>query len=167
MAVTIKDNNRIPDLLKQLSGVKGKSIEAGVLEDGEQAMIAHVHEYGIRIAVTPKMRGYLSGVLGIHLRRDTTHIVIPERSFIRSGWDQNEGEITKKVESLVANVLEFGIDGPTFMDMIGKEVEGKLKDQLVQVSDPPLHPATIERKGSSNPLVDTGSLNDSISYKVK
>lgn len=166
MGVKIKDDNKIPELIKSLTGMSGKNIEAGVLEDGKQAMIAHVHEYGVNIQVTPRMRAYLH-YIGIHLRKDTTHIRIPERSYLRSGWDQSKGDIYKKIESMLSEVMENKMDANKFLDMIGLEVEGKLKKKLVEVSAPSLSDVTIERKGSSNPLVDTGSLLSSISNRVK
>ncbi|NGP45972.1 hypothetical protein G4V62_13820 [Bacillaceae bacterium SIJ1] len=167
MGVKIKDNNKIPDLMKNLSGMKKRQLEVGVLEDGEQAMIAHVNEYGVDIDVTDEMRGYLSA-MGLHLRKDTTVIRIPERSFLRSGWDENEDDISKKIEDLLPEVLDLDIDPETFIDMIGLEVVGRLKDRLIEVSDPPNHPFTEEQKGSSNPLVGReGSLLDSITHRVK
>lgn len=166
MSVKISDNNKIPELIEKLTGIKGRTIEAGVLEDGEQAMIAHVHEYGVDIGVTPRMRAYLH-YMDIHLRKDTTHIRIPERSFLRSGWDENKGDIEKKIETMLGSVIEQGLDPDTFLDMIGLEVEGKIKEKIVELSSPPLSDATAENKGSSNPLVDTGSLVDSISHQVK
>lgn len=166
MAVKISDDNNIPKLIEKMSGMKNRKIEAGVLEDGEQAMIAFVHEYGMDIAVTPRMRAYLH-YQGIHLRKDTTHIRIPERSFIRSGWDENEADIHKKIEYFFGDVLDLNIDAEVFLDKVGKEMEGKLKKHLVELSSPPLSDWTTEKKSSSNPLVDTGSLLDSISYEVK
>src|SRR5699024_1765917 len=121
--------------------------------DGEQAMIAYVHEYGMNIAVTPRMRAYLHH-MDIHLRKDTTHIHIPERSFIRSGWDENRADIEKKIEDLMDNVINFGVDAELFLEMVGREVEDNLKNQLQELSNPPNTSVTIEQKGSSNPLVD-------------
>lgn len=46
------------------------------------ADIAAVHEFGTVIPVTPKMRAYLAAQ-GLYLRRSTTHIVIPPRSYLR------------------------------------------------------------------------------------
>lgn len=166
MAVRIQDVNRIPDLMKSLKKIDNKTIEAGVLQEGKQAMIAHVHEYGVDIKVTPKMRAYLHHI-GIHLRGDTTHIRIPERSFIRAGWDKNRDKILQDIEKWLDNALDFGVDGTMLLEMIGQMVEGKLKDYLVELSSPPLSDVTIRQKGSSNPLVDTGSLLDSITHRVK
>ncbi|SDI15892.1 hypothetical protein SAMN05192534_12364 [Alteribacillus persepolensis] len=166
MAVRIRDNNNIPELMKNVKDMGSSTIEAGVFGGGEQEMIAAVHEFGVDIEVTDKMRAYLHHI-GIHLREDTTEIHIPERSFIRSGWDESEKEINRKIQDLLPDVLELGTDGETFMQMLGLEIEGKLKERLIEVSDPALHPATIERKKSRNPLVDTGSLNDAITSRVR
>lgn len=166
MSVKISDDNKIPELIEKLTGIKNRTIEAGILEDGEQAMIAHVHEYGVDIGVTPRMRAYLHH-MGIHLRKDTTHIHIPERSFIRKTADEDMDAIADKIETLLPDVIDNNIDAEAFLKMAGLELEEKMKDKLVEVSDPPLSDVTIERKGSSNPLVDTGSLLSSISYRVK
>jgi hypothetical protein len=53
----------------------------------ELLMIAKVQEFGITIDVTPKMRGYLAAT-GLHLRADTTSIVIPPRPFISTALDR-------------------------------------------------------------------------------
>jgi len=50
---------------------------------GDMVDIAWVHEFGYTIAVTPKMRAYLHHK-GLHLKTTTTHIHIPERSFLRA-----------------------------------------------------------------------------------
>ena len=52
-------------------------------KDGKDAVqIAAVHEFGCTIEVTPKMRAYLH-YQGIHLKKETTHIYIPARPFLR------------------------------------------------------------------------------------
>ena len=45
--------------------------------------IAAVHEFGCTIPVTSKMRGFL-GYKGLHLKKTTMYIHIPERSFLRA-----------------------------------------------------------------------------------
>jgi phage gpG-like protein len=53
------------------------------IPDGKPTIVAKVQNDGATIPVTAKMRGYLSAVLGIHLKASTTHIVVPGRYF----WD--------------------------------------------------------------------------------
>jgi len=54
--------------------------------------VAPYHEYGADILVTDKMRGFLAAS-GLHLKKDTTHIVIPRRAFMRPASDQLEREL--------------------------------------------------------------------------
>ena len=46
------------------------------------AFYGRIHEYGGKIRVTARMRGFLAAELGIHLRKDTTEITIPKRPFM-------------------------------------------------------------------------------------
>ena len=112
------------------------------------------------------MRAYLH-YEGIHLRADTTHIHIPERSFLRSGADRYESDILSLIESRLGNLLENGIDGVAFLEEVGRRYEGKLKQYITQLSSPPNSSMTTDHKGSSNPLIDTGGLVGAIEFMVK
>jgi len=101
------------------------------------------------------------------LRDDTTHIRIPERSFIRAGWDNHKEDVEKRIKRFLPHVMELEIDLDTFLEAVGKEVEGRLKRFMKKLHYPPNSSFTIRRKGSSNPLIDTGALLDSITHKVK
>lgn len=169
----IRDDNKIPKLIKQLGRLERKRLEVGVFKgekhpdaDIDLADLAKVHEYGVTIEVTPKMRAYLHSI-GLHLREDTTYIRIPERSFIRAGWDNNRKDVEKRIEQFLPQVLELDVNTDAFIEAVGKEVEGRLKKFLVKLRHPPNASFTVQRKGSSNPLVDTGALNDAITFKVR
>jgi len=173
MKITIRDDNKIPDLIKRLKNLESKRIEAGVFagkkhpeNDIDLADLAKIHEYGVTIEVTPEMRAYLHSI-GLHLRDDTTHIRIPERSFIRAGWDNHKEDVEKRIKRFLPHVMELEIDLDTFLEAVGKEVEGRLKRFMKKLHYPPNSSFTIRRKGSSNPLIDTGALLDSITHKVK
>ena len=53
MTVTIKDDNNIPKMLKNLKKLKGSTIKVGV-PDGDLADIAAVHEFGATITAKKK-----------------------------------------------------------------------------------------------------------------
>ena len=53
MKVTIKDENNIPKLMKNLKQLKGSTIKVGV-PDGDKADIAAVHEFGATITAKKK-----------------------------------------------------------------------------------------------------------------
>lgn len=159
--------NRIPELIKELETLASHHLEIGIMgeDDTELTMIAAVHEFGVDIQVTPKMRAFLH-TIGIHLKKETEVIRIPERSYIRAGWDSKLPDIEKKITMLLDGVLMGQITAMMFFEGLGPQIEAYLREYLVALSTPPLKPATIARKGSSNPLVDTGRLKGAITWRV-
>lgn len=94
-------------------------------------------------------------------------VTIPERSFIRTGFDTNVNKISNKIESLIGDVLEFNIDPDVFLEAIGQEFAGLIQRHMRRVNSPPNKPSTIAVKGSSNPLQDSGRLIGAIDYRVE
>jgi len=163
----VKDVNHIPDLRKELKYLQNHRLEIGIFGDeGEDMiMIASVHEFGIRITVTPAMRAFLHHI-GIHLRKDTTEINIPERSYMRTGFDENVDNINNMIRVQIDKVMAMEITGKTAMGRIGEYVKGLIQRKITDISSPPNHPTTVERKGSSNPLIDRGQLRMSITWRI-
>lgn len=168
MSVTIKDTNNSDRLLKSLKKISKEQIRVGVFgsDDAEMVMIARVHEFGTDIKVTDKMRGWFAAN-GYPLKKNTTKITIPERSFLRSGHDESVNDITNKIEDLLPSVLEGNVNPELFMDMIGREFAGMIQKKLRNLRSPSNSQMTVERKGSSNPLVDSGRLVGAIRHEVK
>lgn len=164
--VRISDNNNLPEVINKMEELNGAKVRVGVLTGGETQMIAAVQEFGISIAVTDKMRKYLASQ-GLYLKKETSYITIPERSYIRAGWDQNEKEILDKVEQLIRDAIVKGVSVDTVLDGTGQETRDRIKDFARDLKDPKNHPFTVKRKGSTNPLVDSGNLIESIDYEVK
>lgn len=84
----------------------GSFVWAGVpASAGEEVlMLTRVHEHGVTIQVTPKMRGYLHAQ-GLHLRADTEAIVIPPRPFIAAGIARARGGARSTVRQTVGRAL--------------------------------------------------------------
>lgn len=159
--------NRIKDLASAMKELDGRSVEVGVFE-GEHAWLAHIHEFGCVIQVTPKMRAYLHH-MGLHLKPTTTVITIPERSFLRGGYDEKKDEVMRQQDMLLDAVINGGLDIHTFLDAVGTVLEGKIKEYAIDLSDPGLHSYTLEHRhnGGSNPLVDTGDMVGSITHRIR
>ena len=152
-----------PDMRKTVKTLNNTKIQCGVL--GEQAWLAAIHEYGCKIKVTPKMRAYLHSQ-GLHLKKTTEYVVIPERSFLRNGYDENIDGIIKKTDKLVPLVLEGKIPEQKFFKLIGELLRSAIQDYAVDLKDPANHPFTVEKKGSANPLIDSGDMVGAIDYEV-
>lgn len=156
-------DNGFRSMKKRLENINGTAVEVGVLK-GEHAWLASIHEYGCDIPVTDKMRAYLASQ-GLHLKKTTTHIHIPERSFLRTGFDENKADVMKKAQVMLSDVADGKMSEEGFYKAIGLELSSKIKDYARDLDSPPNHPFTTERKGSSNPLVDTGDMIGSITWR--
>lgn len=93
-------------------------------------------------------------------------VTIPERSFLRSGFDENVGKITNKIVRELNKVMSFGISPDAFLDAVGTEFAGYIQKKMREVG-PPNSPVTVNVKQSSGPLRDTGALIQSVRHKVK
>lgn len=144
--------------------MNGTAVEVGVL-NGENKWLAAIHEYGLDIEVTPAMRAYLHSQ-GLHLKKSTTHIHIPERSFLRTGYDQNIDGVLKKGRALLKDVLAGKMSVAACHKAVGLELSSKISDYAIELSSPENHPFTKNQKGSSNPLVDTGDMIGGITWRV-
>lgn len=155
--------NGFPDMKKNIEAIQGVGVEVGVLR-GEHAWLASIHEYGCDIKVTPKMRKYLAG-RGLRLKKSTTHIHIPERSFLRTGFDEAKDEVMKHARMRLADVVSGKASVRSCYTGVGIELSDAIKDYARDLDSPPNHPFTAENKGSSNPLVDTGDMIGSITWR--
>lgn len=93
-------------------------------------------------------------------------VKIPERSFIRAGFDKNKDNMISKGDDLLEQVIQLKLPVDTFFSVLGEYLVGQIQGYLTSLKEPPNSPVTANNKGSSNPLVDTGRLRDSITYKV-
>lgn len=167
MTITVDDDNNVPNILKEINKLKNKKIQIGIFgdDDSTMLMIARVHEFGVDIEVTPKMRAYLHHI-GIHLKEDTEEINIPERSFVRATFDEKAKEIQRMGQKGIEAVLLGKEKADVFLERYGLYLRDLVRKKLRDLKEPPNHPATAKRKGSSNPLVDDGHLKRSITYRV-
>lgn len=167
MKISIKETNNTKQILRTLKEMGKSQINVGILGgESELSMIAAVHEFGCDIQVTDKMRGWF-GANGYPLKKDTTVIRIPERSFLRAGYDENIDKIVEQVEKQLPLVLENDVDVKFFMEGIGQQFASMIQRKLKDLKSPALSDMTVERKGSSNPLVDSGRLHGAIRHEVK
>ena len=90
---------------------------------------------------------------------------IPERPFFRNALAESERS--------VGRILQAGLDtkkmvvGEQLAGRVGAHVQGKIQDSITSLKEPPNAPETVKRKGSSDPLLDTGTLRNSVSWEVE
>ncbi len=92
---------------------------------------------------------------------------IPERSFMRSTFDQNIQAIENFVERRYAEIIDQQLSVSQGLGQIGKFLEGAVKDKIREIRTPPNSPRTIKIKKSSKPLIDFGQMFSSVRYVVR
>ena len=155
--------NRLPEIAETVQAISGRTVEVGALQ-GENAWLAGIHEYGCRITVTPKMRAFLHRQ-GLHLKASTKEIIIPERSFLRTGHDANAPRVIAQTERALSQVIAGKMSVDDMLDLYGQQMATAIKTYMRDLKTPSNHPYTVEQKGSSNPLIDTGGLLESITFR--
>ena len=88
---------------------------------------------------------------------------IPARPFLDVSIAQKQGDLMARVNS----DLRRGLTPDKAMDRLGARAVGIVQKYITDLRTPPNSPRTIARKGSSNPLIDTGLMRQSVTYQKK
>lgn len=141
----VSDKNKVDDLLKQIDELSRLTLKVGIFSSaGEDILIrANVHEFG------------------------SAAKNIPERSFLRAGLNKHTKDIESEATKLIDYVMEGKLRARQALELLGQKVVDWIKQYLTDLKSPPLKPATIKAKGSSNPLIDSGQLRSAIDFKVE
>lgn len=96
------------------------------------------------------------GVTGPHT------ISIPARAWLRPG-------VNSKIDEYLTIIASGIQNGQTLSDVlhtIGPVAVSAAQVYMTNLRTPPNAKSTVDRKGSSNPLIDTGELRSSVTFKV-
>ena len=66
----------------------------------------------------------------------------------------------------IAALAKAGNDGEKILEAMGQDIQGALIQSINDLTSPPLAPSTIARKKFSKPLIETGHMVSSTSYRV-
>lgn len=90
---------------------------------------------------------------------------IPSRPFMRQAFDGNTKRIEQHMNNEIAAVIDGKYGPKQALSRVGEFFVGVIKSTIRRGDFKPLKPATILRKGSSRPLIDTGEMRNSITHK--
>lgn len=88
---------------------------------------------------------------------------IPARRWLDTGAETG----TKEYLDTIREGIEEGLDSRQIMARVGVEAEGAIKQYITDLDTPPNNASTVKRKGSSNPLIDTGNMRASVTSTVE
>ncbi len=91
----------------------------------------------------------------------------PARPFMRPAIAKNKNSIMKMQEEGYSDVLKQRSSVGRELKSIGVFVTGEIQREITSVKSPANAKSTIKAKGSSNPLIDTGAMRQSVTHKVE
>jgi phage gpG-like protein len=92
---------------------------------------------------------------------------IPQRSFMRSTCDAKRNEHIKLADILQSKIIDGSLSIRQALGQLGEVAEKDMVQAINNGIKPQLKPATIRRKKSSKPLIDTGRLKGSIKHEIR
>lgn len=92
---------------------------------------------------------------------------IPERSFMRTSFDENVSKIQNDMNNEAGKVMASQSDVRSALSVIGMKHVDRVKRKIGSNIQPANHPETIRRKKSSRTLIDTGAMLNSVQYLVR
>lgn len=92
---------------------------------------------------------------------------IPERSFLRVPLRNNQKEFAAAFRRIMPKVANGELTMDQALDQIGAKAAGVSQEAISAGIEPANAPSTVKRKGSSKPLIDTGSLRQAITWVIK
>ena len=87
---------------------------------------------------------------------------VPIRPFFTNVVDGD-----KDYQRIFEEYIKEGYPVIQALTFIGIEMQQDIQREIIDLRTPPNSPYTIAKKKSSNPLVDTGHMGDSVTYIVK
>ena len=106
-------------------------------------------------------------ILQIGIWNEFGTVNIPARSFVRAWFDESSGRMRAVLVPQMRHVVAGDITAEIALERVGLWAVGQMQFRIAQGIDPENAQSTIDRKGSSTPLIDTGILRSSLSYRVE
>lgn len=138
--------------LEQYAKASQKTVTVGIHSDAGE------HEGGITMAQLGALLNY--GNPGNKLYGNPAPI--PARPWLIPGVQSGKQDIVDTIAHGIANDLPVN----QVLDQVGAFAVGAVQQYMTDLKTPPNSEYTIKQKGSDNPLIDTGALRASVTYKV-
>lgn len=144
MSVTDRKSKRYENVVRALRKDISGQITVGIHGDEGSAQ----HAGGMTVAELGEIHEFGLGV--------------PPRSFIGSWFDEKESLFPRAIEAEMSAALRAGKPLHVAFRTLAVTFQGSVQKRIADGIAPENAPATIARKGSSTPLIDTGVLRSAI-----
>ena len=137
------------DLQKKITSLKNVSIKVGF--PSEKAETESTDQEGVSALLKATVNNFGIGV--------------PKRPFMNIAFAKNKNNYKKIVKKQLSKVEV--LDYTKFLNQLGIKAQGDVQREITALRSPANNSATIRAKGSSNPLINTGHMLQSVTFIVK
>lgn len=102
----------------------------------------------------------------IAIFNDLGTVHIPSRPFMRDSLNNNKEHIANFMQKAAKGIAN-GVSAQEVLNKIGAEQQRLIQKEIRNGNFVPNSPATIKKKGSARPLIDQGTLRDSVHFVVR
>lgn len=129
-----------------------RKVAVGVM--GAKASAEHANSEGATVAEVAAWNHYGTGQ-------------ISSRPFIALALEKQRAKLSTTLARVAKLVGEGKLDAKTGLGLAGAQLVGEIQQTIADGVAPANADSTIERKGSSTPLIDTGQLRSAIAFEVR
>lgn len=90
-------------------------------------------------------------------------IKVPKRPFMIPATNK----ASNKTINIIVNRIASGMDEKQALSKAGIMFKNAIQREITNIKEPPNSLSTILKKGSSNPLIDTGLMRSKVEWKLK
>lgn len=172
--VRIKDNDRLYKAFKKkIEKVNRAEVSVGIFDQKAHPGNAQRNarnNSGDALSVVEVGAIHEFGVTGAGRNKN---VDIPQRSFLRSTADEQQPAFVKIIRQQMRKVIDNKTSLMQMLQVLGFQAQEMVRNRIKGRIAPPLEPSTVaaKRGGSllapEHPLVDSGRLLNSITFKAK
>ena len=92
---------------------------------------------------------------------------VPQRDFMTPSSKKWMKFFSESLDIVRRDMLDNKLDSDKFLKAMGQKGSDIISKEIIALDTPPNAPSTIAKKGSSNPLVDTGAMSRSTTWQIR
>jgi len=94
------------------------------------------------------------------------NVTVPARPFLSTTFETKLRSFTNMTNKQILEILNGRQSTKGALDKLGVIFSAEVKNTITRLKTPPNAPSTIARKGSSNPLIDTSRMRNSVAHET-
>lgn len=125
---------------------------------------------GVNIGIFGGSRNADGDSIPVYANKNEFGIDVPERPFMRSTFDKEQDELVSMIKRLVDAYVKGVMRSPTHLfNVVGDYLKTKIQERITKAKEwaKPNSQATVKKKGSDVPLIDTAAMRASITHKIE